>query len=201
MAFGTVQAISPRQIGKAIEPMSSLARVGVVINDLKAAAASAAQMRNPVSAALAQMNIVDARGTRLFRAYGRATIGTSLSFSTRPKVALFGVFTDGEPIFNTSGVITGFSKTVDHIERLDQAGSTLDGGLTVPFAASPTISNSLNNGTWLYTEALTWTDVNGNVRDYFNSHGAAFILGCNTLAGIGTPIANEQSQLVLAGIN
>ncbi len=191
--------------GREVCPVSAYSSIATLISGLKNTAASAAQLCDPLAAALSQMNVVDIRGVTSFQAFGRTTQGSSVSFSTAPKVALYLVHTRGEVVLNSSGNPTGFSKTVDLIQRIDQSGSATAGGLTVNFPTSPISTggspNCLASGSYLFTPPVQWTDLNGAIRDVFDCRAAQFLIGLLTTAGVGTAITGELAELVVASAN
>lgn len=206
MAFNNVTSIAPLS-AKPVTPVSAIGRIDVVHTNLRAAAASAANLRNPIGAALSTGNLVDIRGVTSFRLFGRVSNLASLNFSaTNPKVAVYLVWLPvNYELKNVDG--SDLAANATHIERVDQDGSAATGGIEVPFyeaTAEPTSSNRIvlpGSPGWLITKPLQWTGIDGVARNVFNARGASLLLAQIATAAGGSAVTGESSQLIAEGIN
>lgn len=206
MAFNTTVAISPHGPSP-IAPISALARIGIAHTNLRATQVSAANLRNPIGAALSTSNIVDIRHCTSVRLFGRVSNLSSLSFgATNPKVAVYLVWVDPKSeLADPAG--SNLADIATQIERIDQDGSASVNGIEVPFyesAAEPTSSNRIvlpGSPGWLVTKPLQWTGIDGVVRNVFNTRGASFLLAQVSSTAGGSAVTNESSQLIAEGVN
>jgi len=203
MAFNDLILAQP-QVGKGhtfATVMSAVADAEVGLLNLKATAATLSQRMDPVGSALANGNVLDISGATRLSFFARITNLASLVWSADARVMIFAG--RGDLSKNAAGVVT--VQNVNAIELIDYSVvTTADGsnpGVAVGIPASPSTSNMLLAGSWLYAPAMQFTDPNGTIRTSLDCRAFNFCIPILAKAATGTPVANESSQLVVVAQN
>lgn len=211
MAFKQIVSASPKHgNGSGVTPLSTLARPSVAVNDLKAAAATLAQLRNPMGTDFDGVNLIDITGATRLRLIPRLSDVANIVWSQDARVMVFagiGEWTS-DPATNRVSLVN-----VQSLERIDGAdGDGRDGsylvnalaatsGVAVGVPASPSTSNMLKLGNFLFRPALRFTDENGSARPYLDvaSYNFAFVLPVQ--AATGTKVTGETAELIAIACN
>lgn len=202
MAFGPHQslALSPGN-GEFATPLAAVAEMRVAVSNLRSAA-TIAQVRDPITAALANVNPIDITGVTRIRAYGRG-YNLPANFTDARVMFFAGLCRRIERVNDSVSQLV----EVSHIERMDGTDITTalgaTSGLAVGFPTAPSAANMMARPDGrLVTPPILFTDASGNVRPYLDVASFNFLLVLPVYAATGTAaLSNEINELAVASAN
>lgn len=208
MAFGNYKTLTNKPgMGGFVTPLAALAAEHIAITNLKTSALSLAQARDVIANSLAVCCPMDITGVGRIRAIGRLKNLASIVCSTDARVMFFG----GIGKLSRTGSPGSEVCTISNIkvfERLDADGTldtpaTFDGtqGQPVGIPASPSSSNMIVGGDYLFTKAIRFTDENGVKKPYLDVASYNFLIAVPVQAAVGAAVTGESFELIVTSAN